>query len=288
MSDSVDISLIIVHRNNVPLLRDCLASLPAACSGLMWEAIVVDNASTDVSPQMVEEEFPETKLIRNRDNEGFTKANNQGLDIARGRYLVLLNNDTISKPEAFTKAVHYLDDAPRIGGAGLKLLNEDGSRQLSCRSFPGFQQALFNRYSFFTKAFPNNPYSKRYLMTDVLDDEIRPVDWVSGACLVVRREVFDAIGGLDERFFMYSEDVDWCLRIWKARYQVVYLPIGEIIHLIGQTSGRYPFMPIVERHRSMYKYYKKHYSRELLFLDIATALFVFARCVSKLGMSASY
>ena len=282
MKPSLDISIIIVHRNNVPLLRDCLASLPGACEGISWEAIVVDNGSTDGSPEMVKEEFPETVLIENKENLGFTRANNQGLEIACGRFLVLLNNDTISHPKAFSKTVAYLEAHSNIGGAGLKLLNEDGSRQLSARRFPGFQQALFNRYSLLTRLFPDNPYSRSYLLTDLDEDAVRDVDWVSGACLIVRRDVYEKIGGLDERFFMYSEDVDWCLRIWKAGYRVVYLPIAEIIHLIGQTSGKYPFMPIVERHRSMYKYYKKHYSRELLFLDTGTAFFVTARCLTQL------
>ncbi|MCB2154736.1 glycosyltransferase family 2 protein [bacterium] len=278
----LDISLIIVHRNGVQLLRDCLQSLPAACAGITWEAIVVDNGSTDGSPEMVEKEFPEARLIPNKDNAGFTRANNQGLEIARGRYLVLLNNDTEALPDAFAKAVEYLDANTDVGTAGLKLLNPDRSRQLSCRRFPTFQQALFNRYSLLTRLFPNNPYSANYLMSDIEDDKIHDVDWVSGACLIARREVYDSIGGLDERFFMYSEDVDYCLRVWQARYRVIYLPIASVVHYIGQTSAKYPFMPILSRHRSMYRFYKKHYSRELIFLDVATAGMVTTRCVLQL------
>ncbi len=276
---SLDISLIIVHRNGVQLLDDCLASLPEACAGLTWEAIVVDNGSTDGSMAMARKKFPDAILIENADNKGFTRANNQGFDVARGRYQVLLNNDTASKPQAFTRAVEYLDAHPDVGVAGLKLLNADGSRQLSCRRFPSFQQALFNRYSLLTRLFPDNPYSASYLLSHVDEDETRDVDWVSGACLIARREVIEKIGGLDERFFMYSEDVDFCLRVWQGGWRVVYAPVGEVFHYIGQTSSKYPFMPLVERHKSMYLFYKKHYSRELIFLDLATATMVFVRCV---------
>ena len=278
----LDISLIIVPRNGEQLLRDCLESLPCACEGIAWEAIVVDNGSTDGSSEMVEKEFPEARLVRNTENLGFTRANNQGIEIAGGRYLVLLNNDTKSQPESFTKAVRYLDENADVGAAGLKLLNADMTRQLSCRRFPTFQQALFNRYSLLTRLFPNNSYSANYLMTDIDDDKIHDVDWVSGACLIFRRDVLDAIGGLDERFFMYSEDVDYCLRVWQAGFRVIYLPISNVIHYIGQTSAKYPFMPILTRHRSMYKFYKKHYSRELIFLDAATAGMVTTRCVLQL------
>ncbi|MEQ8819829.1 MAG: glycosyltransferase family 2 protein [Sumerlaeia bacterium] len=274
----LDISLIIVNYNNADLLRACLESLPAACEGLTWEAIVVDNASADGAPNVVRTEFPEARLIANADNKGFTRANNQGLEIARGRYLCLLNNDTEARPGSFAAAVARMDERPEVGVAGLKLLNPDGSRQLSVRRFPSFQQALFNRYSILTRLFPNNPFSASYLMSDLEEDRERDVDWVSGACLVIRRDLFDRIGGLDEKFFMYSEDVDYCLRAWQAKTRVAYLPQGEVMHHIGKSSGKFPFMPLVQRHRSMYLFYKKHYSRELIFLDAVTFLMVWGRC----------
>jgi len=276
-----DLSIIIVHRNGVELLRDCLVSLPKGTEGLSTQVIVVDNGSIDESVEMVREEFPEVELISVMMNLGFTRGNNRGLQIARGRYVCLLNNDTQSCANAFAPAIEWLDENPDAGIAGLKLLNQDGSRQLSCRRFPSFQQALFNRYSLLTKLFPENPYSKNYLMSDV-DDTVREVDWVSGACLIVRREVINRIGGLDERFFMYSEDVDYCLRCWKTGWRVVYLPIGEVYHYVGKTSSRYPYMPMIERHKSMYLYYKKHYSRELIFLDLATGIMILIRLMIQL------
>lgn len=279
----VDVSLIIVHRGGVQMLRNCLNSLAEGCEGLKWEAIIVDNGSTDGSQRMVLAEFPEMQLLDMKANLGFTRGNNVGIRRARGRYIVLLNNDTVALPGCFAKALAVLDQEKTIGVAGLKLLNEDGSRQLSCRRFPSFQQALFNRYSLLTRLFPQNPYSRNYLMPDV-DDSIRDVDWVSGACMVIRRRVVQQLGGLDERFFMYSEDVDYCLQAWQRGWRVTYVPVGEVYHLIGQTSGKFPFMPLMQRHLSMYKFYKKHYSRELLFLDLVTGLMVFLRMAVQLAV----
>ncbi len=281
----LDISLVIINSNGKGLLKACLDSLPVACEGITWEAVVVDNGSTDGSVEMMRREYPDTPFVANRDNRGFTRANNQGLAIARGRYLVLLNNDTEAKPDSFAAAVRYLDEHKDIGAAGLKLLNTDGTRQLSCRRFPSFQQALFNRYSLLTRLFPNNAYSRSYLMTDLDEDEnaVRDVDWVSGACLIFRRSLYDRIGPLDERYWMYSEDVDYCLRVWKAGLRVSYVPVGAVFHHIGQDTGNYPFKLMIERHRSMYRFYKKHYSRELLFLDVATAVMVACRCGVKLS-----
>ncbi len=281
----LDISLVIINSNGRRLLEECLRSLPASCEGVSWEAVVVDNGSTDGSVEMMRRDFPECPFVANRENLGFTKANNQGLEIARGRYMVLLNNDTEARPGSFAAAVRYLDEHEDVGAAGPKLLNTDGSRQLSCRRFPSFQQALFNRYSLLTRLFPDNPYSRSYLMSDLDgdEDEVRDVDWVSGACLIFRRSVYDRIGPLDERYWMYSEDVDYCLRVWQAGYRVSYVPVGEVFHHIGQDTGNYPFKLMIERHRSMYRFYKKHYSRELLFLDVATAAMVALRCGAKLA-----
>ncbi|MCC6546168.1 glycosyltransferase [Candidatus Sumerlaeota bacterium] len=273
-----DLSVIVVNFNCRGLLRDCLESLAGAAPQRELEIIVVDNASSDGAPQMVREQFPHVKLIANADNRGFTHANNQGIEIARGRYMLLLNNDTRVLPAAFEKAIAWMDRNPDAGAAGLKLLNEDGSLQLSCRRFPSFSQALFNRHSALTRIFPANKFSREYLMTDFRHDRIQDVDWVSGACLMLRREIHEQIGGLDERFFMYSEDVDYCYRVWAAGHRVVYLPFARVTHLIGQSSRRNRALTIRERHRSMYRFYKKHYSRSLMFVDLVTWTMIKARC----------
>lgn len=268
------------------MLRDCLQSVASACEGITHETLLIDNGSTDESVAMVRRDFPQVRLKANATNTGFTRANNQGLRAARGRYLALLNNDTICHAGAFTALVRELEATPDAGIAAPKLLNSDGTRQFSFRSFPGFQQALFSRESLLTRIFPDNPYSTKYLKADDPGDAPQDVDWVSGACFVIRRDLYEKIGGLDESFFMYSEDVDYCMRCWEAGYRVIYRPAGVVTHLGGQTSSRTPFLPIFERHRSMYRFYKKHYSRELLFLDAATAVVVSLRCATLLGVEA--
>lgn len=284
--DRPDLSVIIVNYNAKRLLHDSLSSIPPASEGIRVQVIVVDNDSHDGSVDMVREEFKDVQVIANTRNRGFTQGNNQGFEIATGRHLLLLNNDTRVMPGAFTKAIGYLDAEPRIGVAGLQLLNEDGSLQLSCRRFPSFSQALFSRYSLLTTLFPRNRFSRAYLMTDIQRDAIQDVDWVSGACLFIRRELLDRIGPLDERFFMYSEDVDYCFRAWEAGYRVTYLPFAKVVHLIGQSSRRKRFMTVWERHKSMYRFYKKHYSRDLMFLDFTTATMVGLRCALQLSLAA--
>jgi GT2 family glycosyltransferase len=280
-----DLSVVVINMNGRKLLEDCLVSLRDAAPRHRLEVLVVDNGSTDGSPEMVRKQFPEVKLTVNKQNLGFTKANNQGIHPSSGRYVMLLNNDTRVVPGAFSVAIDYLDQNAAIGCAGLQLLNEDASLQLSCRRFPSFSQALFNRYSLLTRLFPNNRISRAYLMTDAKHDEIQDVDWVSGACLMFRRSVLQEIGALDERFFMYSEDVDYCFRVWQAGWRVTYLPFAQVFHLIGQDTKKVRFKLTYERHKSMYKFYKKHYSRHLMFLDLVTSIMVAVRCATQLSIA---
>lgn len=277
-----DLSVVVINMNGRKLLDDCLESLRAAAPRHRLEVLVVDNGSHDGSPQMVKEKYPEAILVRNKENRGFTRANNQGIERSAGRYVLLLNNDTRVLPGAFSDAIEYMDTRPDAGAAGLKLLNEDGSLQLSCRRFPSFSQAIFNRYSFLTRLFPNNPYSRHYLMTDFQHDRVQEVDWVSGACLMFRRSVLDRIGALDERFFMYSEDVDYCYRVWQIGRKVIYIPTAQVYHLIGQDTRKVRVKLTYERHKSMYKFYKKHYSRHLMFIDATTMAVIAVRCAIQL------
>jgi len=277
-ADRPDLSVVIVNYNGKALTLDCLRSLADAAPRHRMEVFVVDNGSKDGTIEAVKAGYADVKTIANKGNLGFTRANNQGIEASAGRHVLLLNNDTRVQAGAFSAAIEYMDGHPAIGAAGLKLLNGDGSLQLSCRRFPSFSQALFNRYSLLTRMIPNNRFSRSYLMTDFRHEEIQDVDWVSGACLMIRREALERVGPLDERFFMYSEDVDYCYRVWEAGYRVSYLPFARVVHLIGQSSRKYRTLTILERHRSMYKFYKKHYSRSLMFLDAATGAMIGARC----------
>jgi len=272
------LSVIIVNRNTCDVLRACLRSLePPLASGDV-EVIVVDNGSADGSPQMVAAEFPAVTLIALPENRGFAVANNIGMRAARGRYFLILNSDTEILADALERICDYLDANPDVGALGPQLLNTDRTLQYSCRRFPSFRTALFHRYSIMTKLFPRNRFSSQYLMTDVGHDHTMDVDWVSGAALVVRREVFEQSGGFDEGFFMYAEDVDWCYRIKQAGWRIVYLPEAQILHHIGKSTRLVPYAMIYQRHRSMWRFYRKHYSRGIVLVDVATFCGIALRC----------
>ncbi len=261
----IDLSISIVNYNAKDLLQQCLHSIFSNVDNLNIEVWVVDNASIDGSAEMVESMYPQVNLIKNSSNRGFIKANNQGLRKSNGRYVLSLNNDTIVLPGALSTMVEFMDSHPDAGAIGAKLLNPDGTLQLSCRDFPTYSAAIFNRYSLLTKLFPNNKFSRKYLKTDWDHNDVREVDWVSGSCLLVRREVIETVGIMDEDYNMYVDDVDWCYRIWKHGWKVYYVPDAKIIHYIGMggTHVNPPKMTI-ERHKSMYKFYKKHYSKNPL------------------------
>jgi len=273
----MDLSIIIVSYNGREHLRKCLQSLAAHGPSVEHEVIVVDNASQDGSPEMVAAEFPQARLLTLPKNVGFAAGANRGIKDAGGEAIVLLNPDSELKEDVFGPMLTYLRDNPDIGILAPKLRDEDGSLQLSCRRFPTFSVALFNRYSLLTRLLPRNRFSARYLLTDWDHSAIAAVDWVSGACLMARRSLFEEIGPLDEGYFMYIEDVDLCQRVHRAGYKVVYFPEAAIMHHIGRSSHTLPSRSIVERHRSMWHYYKKYLRRGWL-LDIVVAGGIALRC----------
>jgi GT2 family glycosyltransferase len=274
----VDLSVVVVSFNARDYLRRCLTSVLEHTKGVSCELIVVDNASWDGSTEMVEAEFPQTVVIPLPVNVGFATGCNRGMERAAGEFILLLNADTELAEDAFSPMVAYCHQNPSVGILGPKLLNSDGSLQLSCRRFPSHLTSLFNRQSILTRLFPRNPFSRRYLMTDWAHDRIQPVDWLSGACLMLRREMVERIGGMDEDYFMYIEDVDLCYRAHQAGYEVVYFPQVAITHHIGKSTEAMPNRSIVQWHRSMWRYYRKHMRGNLL-LDVLTLAGIAARCV---------
>jgi GT2 family glycosyltransferase len=279
----VRLSVIITNRNTRDVLRACLVSLLPDLKRGDVEVIVVDNGSTDGSVEMVQSEFPQVRVLAMGENRGFAVANNAGMQIAAGDYFLILNSDTEILGDALSRICDYMDAHPDIGVIGPKLLNTDGTLQYSCRRFPSFRTAFFHRYSLMTRLFPRNRFSQQYLMTDVGHDNIMDVDWVSGAALVVRRKVVDTVGGLDEGFFMYAEDVDWCYRIKQAGWRVVYFPEARIMHHIGQSTRLVPYSMIFQRHKSMWRFYRKHYSRNVALVDVATFCGISFRCIVMLA-----
>jgi len=265
----VDLTVVIVSWNVRALLRRCLQSVVTQAQPIPEnggsrigdreiEILVVDNASTDGSAEMVRDEFPQVHLIANDENRGFTVANNQGLARARGRYLLLLNPDTEIVGDALTAMIRYAQANPEVGALGPRLLYPDGSLQSSRRRFPTFATALVES-TVVQEWWQDNRVLRRYYMADTPDDAIQPVDWVVGACLLVRRQVYEQIGGLDEGYFMYSEELDWCRRIKAAGWQIVYLPTATIIHHEGKSSEQVVPARHIYFQGSKVRYFRKHH-----------------------------
>jgi N-acetylglucosaminyl-diphospho-decaprenol L-rhamnosyltransferase len=258
--NAVDLSVVIVNWNVRDLLRTCLRSVLAeARPDFTVEAIVVDNGSHDGSVEMLREEFPTVVLIANTRNRGFTGGNNDGLAVARGRVVMLLNPDTEVRAGALGALVSYLDTHPEAGAAGPQLLNPDGSVQSSRRRFPTLATALFE--STWLQPLAPRGVPRDYYVLDRRDDETCAVDWVTGAALAVRREAFERVGGLDERFFMYSEELDWCRRIRQAGWQIVYLPQAQIVHHEGKSSEQAVPARHINFQRSKVLYFEKYHGR---------------------------
>lgn len=267
----MDLSVVILSWNTRALLRECLRSLARPQPGIEFEVLVVDNASEDDSREMVQREFPAVRLVVNEKNIGFGAGNNSALPHAKGRYILFLNSDTVIVEDALRNLVCYADQNPDIGIIGPKLLNGDGSLQYSCRRYPNLATGFF-RNTPLGRLFPQNKFATDYLLQDWDHAEPRDVDWLSGAALMIRRDLVDQIGCFDDDYFMYCEDVDLC---WRANHaalpgsptpwRVTYYPDAVIYHLIGKSSDQVPTRMTYEFHRSQYLFYKKHYAQTFPF-----------------------
>ncbi len=257
--DVVDIAVIVVNWNAREDLRRCLQSLAvepqSQCSSEVW---VVDNGSADGSAEMVRGKFPQARLIANPDNRGFSRANNQAIAASDSRFVFLLNSDATIHPGALDALVAFADAHPQAGVIGPQVRNPDGSLQFSCRRFPSLGAGFF-RNTYLGRLFPRNRYARNYLMGDVDHTQPRPVDWVSGCAMLIRRDLIDANGALDERFFMYCEDVDICWRCWQSGREVWYAPDAVVTHAIGASSDKNAEPMIVEFHRSWYEFDRKQH-----------------------------
>lgn len=259
MSDSSqpDLSVIIVNWNTGDLLRQCLESLRPQAATACFETLVVDNASKDGSGDMVQALFPEVQLIANAENLGFAAANNQAIRRARGRYLLLLNPDTIVMAGALQTMVGYLDQHLDVGALGCRLLNADGSVQTSCSHFPTLSNVALDSLGL-SRLFPRSRLLARYKMTYWGHDEEREVDQPSGACLMIRRKAWEQVGPLDERFFMYYEEVDLCRRLRQQGWRIVFTPVAQVVHLGGQSSRQHLDVRIVTFRASQFLFFRKH------------------------------
>jgi GT2 family glycosyltransferase len=259
---TTDVSVIIVNYNAGEMLARTLESLYASSPRHTFEVIVVDNASRDGSVALVHQRFPAVRCVANPTNDGYTRANNQGMRLATGRYVFLLNNDTIVHPGAVDALVQYLDQHPHVGAAGSKVLNVDGTVQGTVKNHPTPMAALFGRHSVLTRLLPYNPVSRRYLV--YLDQDFSrpfPAGSVSTCALMVRREAVQRTGPMDEGYFVYLSDDDWCRAIWAAGYEVHCVPDSVIVHdehRGGSGSVRRPRVAaVLDFHKGAYRYYRK-------------------------------
>ncbi len=255
----VDLSIVILNWNVRDLLRQCLQSVYTARSTLATEVIVVDNASSDDSVAMVRAEYPDVRLMVNAANRGYAGGNNDGIAAAAGRYVLILNPDTQVVGDALSTLVAYAEAHPDVGIVAPQLLNPDGSVQPSRRRFPTLTTALFES-TWLQSSAPRSVLSD-YYMLDRSDDETLQVDWVVGACLLVRRAVIDQVGKLDEGFFMYSEELDWCRRIKGAGWKIVYLPKAQVIHHMGKSSDQVVAQRHIYFQTSKVRYFRKHHGQ---------------------------
>lgn len=260
----VDLSVVILNWNS----RDYLVAALRSILDQKWryniEVIVVDNNSQlDDSVATVRRDFPEVLLIAKEKNMGFAAGNNVGLASARGRYILFLNPDTIVHSGAFDIMLDWMEAHPRAGAVGPKMTYPDGRLQASRRAFPSFGAGIF-RNTIFGKLWPNNPWSRGYLMEETGDGEPAQADWLSGSAILVRREALAQItgksGAWDEEYFMYCEDIDICYRLKSAGWERWYLPAAHITHRIGGSSDWAQGAMIRQHHGSMLRFYFKHYA----------------------------
>lgn len=279
--DAPELSVIILNYNAAPLVDACLRSLAAGCMGVRHEVIVVDNASRLGDVAAVVRGFPGVRLIQRRRNGGFAAGMNTGLRRAAAPYALILNPDTVVAAGAARRLLDYATAHPAVGILAPKLLNPDGSVQLSCRRFPTFATALFNRNSALTRLLPGNRYSRAYLMTDDDHTHTRSVDWVSGAAMLLNMAALHQTGPFDARYFFEIEDVDLARRMQRAGYEVVYFPDAVVTHLIGASSRTRPNRVILARHSGMWRYYRTYMAGNFV-QDAAVGAAILLRCAALL------
>ena len=232
----MDVSIIIVNYNTRGLVKHCLQSVRDAGIALDYETFVVDNASTDGSSEMLRERFPEAKLLAMPRNVGFAKANNLAMREAKGRFIFILNPDTMLIPGAIEAMTAHLEANPKTAMIGPKLVHPDKTRQESVHRFPTPMIPVYRRTPLGRLASAKTELD-RYSMRGELGETVTEVDWMEGAALFVRREAIDQVGMFDERYFVYFEDADWARRFWKAGWKVEYVPHAEVLHYHRRESA---------------------------------------------------
>ena len=272
LSTQPDVSIVIVSFNTRSVLRECLESIELESTGLQVEVAIVDNHSSDGSPEMIERDFPYVRLIRSEVNLGFGAANNAALEGCRGRYIVLLNSDAFLCPNSLRLAVQHMDANPKAGLGGGRLVGRDYSWQPSARMFPSILSDLTVMTGLAAR-YPKSKFLGYFDRTWADQSLASEVDWVPGAFSIVRAEVLDRVGFFDPAFFLYCEEVDLCRRIKAAGYQIWYWPDIKIIHIGGESSRQVKSLEmssagsqlVLWRMRSTLLYYRKHHAAKAWF-----------------------
>lgn len=270
-------AIVIVSYNCRDALRQCLSIL--AIPGDSIPIIVVDNASNDGNAEMVARDFPTVQLIKNSTNRGFAAACNQGIRACVTDLVLLLNPDTVLLHAELQKLNEFMRAQPDVGACGPRILNGDGSLQPSCRAFPTLGVMLYDELGL-SRLFPHSQHFAKYRMGNWKHTETREVDQLMGSCLLLRRVALEYIGFLDERFFLYFEEVDLCWRMWQAGWRVLFIADATVTHLGGESSKTDRLNALSHRYRSLFAFYRKHYPRwELPVLKMAVQVAALARRV---------
>ena len=261
------IDLVIVNYNSSELLHDCLASVKCSCNGSKPNIVVSDNSSEEPI-DYIQRTYTDITIVRNKENLGYSRAINTIIDSTSSPYIVLLNPDTIVISDYFFETIAaFMNAHPDVGILGPGIVDPDGSMQGSARSFPRFHSLFFGRRSLLTKILPKSRLAcANILSNNAADSNPIDVDWVSGACMVIRREALEQVGMMDDRFFMYWEDVDWCKRMWDSGWKVTYLPTIKIMHHVGGSSDSSVIRSVFEFHKSAILYFNKHITQNRLLL----------------------
>lgn len=261
----MDLSIVIVNYNTKKLTIDCIQSVLKSNLSFQYEIFVVDNASSDGSVVQIQNLFPQVHTISNKENVGFSKANNQAIRECNGRYVLLLNSDTIVNDNTLDKVICFMDRETNIGAVGCEVNLADGTLDKAChRGFPTPDASFYYMIGLAQK-YPTSPKYNSYHKSYLNMKEIHDIDCLVGAFMMVRREVIEQVGLLDEEFFMYGEDIDWCYRIKEAGWRIVYNPTVSITHYKGASSRKKPFKIVYEFHRAMYIFHKKHFAKKYNF-----------------------
>ncbi len=255
--EAARVAVVIVNYQSYEELHGCLSSIDRACGSV--SVVVVDHASRRDAADLLSERFPNVQLQRVAGNDGFAAGVNNGARASSSQFILLINPDCVLEPDAACRLVDWLESHPDVAVAGPRIRNADGTVQPSARRFPDLTTAVAGRSSWLTRVLPGNPMSRRNLPArDPADATPVQVDWVSGACMCVRRDAFDAVGGLDEGFFLYWEDADFCRRLEQKGWRTMYVPTAGAVHVGGRSSRHSADAALEAFHQSALRLYRKH------------------------------